>query len=87
MPVDGARRERARRFPSRHTPDLDRTIHLSDQAVDPPGSDLDIWVEYALVKPIRTGRATTRPSAITTQLAWLRTRTKSATPQALLVAD
>jgi anaerobic selenocysteine-containing dehydrogenase len=29
---------------------VDRTVHLSDQAVDPPGlarSDLDIWVEYA----------------------------------------
>ena len=28
----------------------DRTVHLSDQAVDPPGearSDLDIWVDYA----------------------------------------
>ena len=29
---------------------VDRTVHLSDQAVDPPGqarSDLDIWVDYA----------------------------------------
>ena len=29
---------------------VDRTVHLSDKAVDPPGearSDLDIWVDYA----------------------------------------
>jgi anaerobic selenocysteine-containing dehydrogenase len=36
---------------------VDRTVHLSEQAVDPPGearSDLDIWLDYARRMDLRT---------------------------------
>lgn len=51
----------------------DRTVHLSEQAVDPPGqarSDLDMWVGYARRMGFRTRSGTPLPSWDTPEQAF-----------------